>query len=110
MDDEHHDNRYEDGEPVSPRVAALAYPEWRDTSMSWDDADFNSPDPFTRYNAHQAAKGRTTRTYTETSVSCEVCNAKLNEREVARLDADTDFVEHGSPPHLIRVIRATPAL
>lgn len=26
--------------------------------MTWDDADFDSPDPLVRYNAHQAAKGR----------------------------------------------------
>ena len=26
--------------------------------MSWNDEDFNSPDPFVRFNAHQAAKGR----------------------------------------------------
>lgn len=24
----------------------------------WDDTDFGSADPFVRYNAHQAAKGR----------------------------------------------------
>ena len=26
--------------------------------MSWDDNDFWSADPFVRFNAHQAAKGR----------------------------------------------------
>lgn len=26
--------------------------------MSWDDQDFWSADPWTRFNAHQAAKGR----------------------------------------------------
>lgn len=25
----------------------------------WDDADFDSPDPLVRFNAHAAAKGRT---------------------------------------------------
>jgi hypothetical protein len=42
-------------------------------------------------------------TYTETVVACSVCGAKLNESELKRLRADTDFVEHGSPSHLIRV-------
>jgi hypothetical protein len=31
MDNEHHDNRYEDGEPLFPLVAAFAYREWFDT-------------------------------------------------------------------------------
>ena len=28
--------------------------------MMWDEADFQSLDPFVRYSAHQAAKGRAT--------------------------------------------------
>jgi hypothetical protein len=56
--DEHHNEAYEDGEPRTSSVATFAYPEWKDTSMGWNDDDFNSPDPFVRHNAHQAAKGR----------------------------------------------------
>jgi len=45
--------------------------------MSWDNEDFNSPDPFTRYNAHQAAKGRITIRRVEL--------VSLNEYELGRL-------------------------
>lgn len=54
---EHHNESYEDGEPRTSSVATYAYPDWKEEPMSWDD-DFNSPDPFVRHNAHQAAKGR----------------------------------------------------
>lgn len=35
-DDEHHDERYEDGEPYLPLVAANAYREWFDTPRAWE--------------------------------------------------------------------------